>query len=283
MARTIAEIKKSMTDKFMQDAILRNSYGISGSDATWDDTFSSVSIENILIHIVSVCAYSLETLFDLFKAEVNEQITQNVVPTVRWYHTQAVGFQYGDVLVYDEDAGRFCYGTVDETKRVVKYCAVKDRGGSIQMLVSGDAGGKPVVLQQGVMTAFRGYMNSVKVAGVILDVRSLEADSIRIAVTVQVDPQVIGVNGRRIDDGRLVVVEAVDAYLARIVYGGTFNKTRCVDAIQTVEGVVDVTLAWVKVKAASAVDYGEIVSNNYTAAAGCFISDGLDTSIVYVV
>lgn len=282
MARTVAEIKKQMTEAFMADGVIREKYGISGT-GSFEAVFSKVSVESVVFYVVAMAAWTLETLFDLFKAEVNEQIAQNVVPTVRWYHTQAVGFQYGDVLVYDEDAGRFCYGTVNETKRVVKYCAVKDRGGSIQMLVSGDAGGKPVVLQQGVMTAFRGYMNSVKVAGVILDVRSLEADSIRIAVTVQVDPQVIGVNGRRIDDGRLVVVEAVDTYLARIVYGGTFNKTRCVDAIQTVEGVVDVTLAWVKVKAASAVDYGEIVSNNYTAAAGCFISDGLDTSIAYVV
>lgn len=282
MARTVSDIKKQMTEVFMADGVIREKYGISGSES-FEAVFSKVSVESVVFYVVAMVAWTLETLFDLFKAEVNEQIAQNVVPTVRWYHTQAVGFQYGDALVYDEDAGQFCYPTVNETKRVVRYCAVKDRGGSIQMLVSGDASGKPMVLQQEVMTAFRGYMNSVKVAGVILDVKSLEADRIRIAVTVQVDPQVIGTNGRRIDGGKLAVVEAVDTYLAGIVYGGTFNKTRCVDAIQTVEGVVDVMLAWVKVKTASAGDYVEVVSNNYTASAGCFVSDGLETLISYVV
>ncbi len=282
MARTLEEIKKQMTEAFVRDGVIREKYGITGT-GSFEDVFSRVSVEAVVFYVVAMAAWTLETLFDLFKAEVNEQIAQNVVPTVRWYHTQAMGFQYGDALVYDEAAGQFCYATADERKRVVKYCAVKDRGGSIQMLVSGDAGGKPMVLKEGVMTAFRSYMNRVKVAGVILDVKSMEADSIRVAATVQVDPQVVGVDGRRIDDGRLTVVEAVDAYLAGIVYGGTFNKTRCVDAIQMVEGVVDVTLAWVKVKSASADDYVEVVSNNYTATAGCFVSDGLDSLITYVV
>ena len=56
MARTIAEIKKTMTDRFMEDNTLREAYGITGEDATWDNTFSTVSIENILIYIVAACA-----------------------------------------------------------------------------------------------------------------------------------------------------------------------------------------------------------------------------------
>lgn len=282
MARTLEEIKKQMTEAFVKDSVIREKYGITGT-GHFEDVFSKVSVEAVIFYVVAMAAWTLETLFDLFKAEVNEQIAQNVVPTVRWYHTQAVAFQYGDALVYDEDAGQFCYPTVDEAKRVVRYCAVKDRGGSIQMLVSGNSGGKPSVLQESVMAAFRSYMNRVKVAGVILDVKSLAADSIQIAVTVQVDPQVIGVDGKRIDDGRFAVVEAIDAYLGGIVYGGTFNKTKCVDAIQLVEGVVDVTLDRVKVKTASAGDYVEVMSNNYTATAGCFVSDGLETLISYVV
>lgn len=270
-----------MTDHFMQDNILRESYGITG-DATWDQTFSTISIENILIYIVAVCAYTLEVMFDGFKQDVEDRIAQNIVPTIRWYHTQSVNFQYGDALIFDESTQSFRYAAEDESKKVVKYCAVRDRGGSIQVLVSGDSDGKPSVLSNDVLTAFKSYMNSVKIAGVILDIRSLPADSIEITAQVEVDPQQITEEGVRISDGSYPIVDAVNAYLANIVYGGTFNKTKCVDAIQNVPGVTDVLLQQVRVKSSGG-SYTVLEGNNYTAVGGCFVSDNLDNTLSYVV
>ena len=283
MARTIQEIKKSMTDEFMRSEVLREAYGITGDEATWDSTFSSVSVENLLLYVVATAAYALEVMFDAFRDDVDTQVAQNVVPTTRWYHTQAMKFQMGDSLEYDEGSGQFRYPAEDGKKRIVKFCAVKDRGGSIRILASKENGGKPAVLNATELSAFSAYMNQVKVAGVMLDIASMEADRIRIAATVQVDPQVIATDGTRISDGNRVVEEAVDNYLAGIVYGGTFNKTKCVDAIQNVEGVLDVTLGTVQAKTAAASEFAKIDNNNYTAAAGCFISEGLSTSIAYVI
>lgn len=282
MARTIAEIKKNMTDKFMSDSTLRNTYGISG-DATWENTFSTVSIENILIHIVAVSFYTLELMFESFCADVDERIARNTVPTVRWYHTQAMAFQYGYGLIYDQQSQAFKYAVHDVSKQIIKYCAVKDRGSSIQILVSGEGDGLPAVLSENVLTAFKSYMNSVKIAGVILDIRSLPADNIRISATIQVNPQVIDTDGKRISDGTYPVREAIDKYLRNIIYGGTFNKTKCVDAIQSVDGVLDVVFGTVEAKAASATEYTILQSNNYTAVAGCFISNSLESTLSYVV
>lgn len=47
MARTIAEIKKEMTDAYMSNSIIRDLYGITG-DADFDSVFSPVSIESTL-------------------------------------------------------------------------------------------------------------------------------------------------------------------------------------------------------------------------------------------
>lgn len=283
MARTIQEIKKTMTDQFLENSVLRSAYGITGNGATWDNTFSTVSIENMLIYIVSVCAYSLEVMFDAFRMDVEERIAQNIVPTVRWYHTQALGFQYGDALIYDEQTQSFKYTVKDVSRQSIKFCAVKDRGGSIQILVSGESGGFPSVLSDSVLVAFKSYMNEIKIAGVILSIQSLPADSIRITATIQVDPQVIGTDGKRISDGSSVVKDAINNYLQSIVYGGTFNKTKCVDAIQNVEGVVDIMLGTVRAKADSAQEYTVVEGNNYTAVAGCFISNNLESSLTYVV
>ena len=282
MSRTIAEIKKEMTDAFMSNNTIREAYGITG-DADFDATFSVTSIESILFYIYAATAYVIEQMFDQFRADVDERIDANIVPTVRWYHSSALAFQYGDSLVYDPEKFRFRYSTYDETKRMVKYAAVKDRGGSIQILVSGDKNNLPEPLSDDVLTAFKSYMNSIKIAGVILSIQSIPADDIRINAIIEVDPMTINASGIRLSDGSKPVVIAINKYLNSIEYGGNFNKTKLVDAIQNVEGVIDVEITECKAKSASTEDYNVINNNNYTAISGCFIANGLETSLTYVV
>lgn len=282
MARTIAEIKKEMTDAFMSNSIIRNIYGITG-DADFDAVFSPVSIESTQFYIFAATAHVIEQMFDQFKTDVDERIDANIIPTVRWYHSSALAFQYGDPLIYDSEKYQFRYSVYDETKQRVKYVAVKDRGGSIQILVSGDEGGLPVPLTGDVLTAFKSYMNSIKIAGVILSIQSKQADDILINATIEVDPMIINTSGVRLSDGSKPVVIAINNYLKGIEYGGRFNKTKLVDAIQKVEGVLDVELMECKAKASSATEYNVIKNNNYTAVAGCFISNSLETSLTYVV
>ena len=282
MARSISEIKKTMTDAFLADEDLREAYGIE-EGATWSDVFSNVSVENILLYVVAACIYVHECAWDLFSEEVNEKIAANVVPTKRWYYTRSLEFQYGDELVYNEEKEKFEYAETDESKRLVKYCAIKDAGGSVKVLVAGQSGGSPAVLEDNVLNAFKSYLNQIKIAGIILDIKSLEADKIRIVMTVNVNPQIIDITGKRISDGSSVVVDAVNAYLAGIAYGGTFNKTKLVDAVQVVTGVTDVTLGKVTVKSVNDSDFVEVASNNYTAVSGCFVSENLNTTINYVI
>ncbi|MCS2592272.1 hypothetical protein [Bacteroides xylanisolvens] len=126
-------------------------------------------------------------------------------------------------------------------------------------------------------------MNSIKIAGVILSIQSIPADDIRINATIEVDPMVINASGIRLTDGSKPVLAAINDYLKGIEYGGKFNKTKLVDAIQRVEGVLDVELGECAAKASSATEYNVIKNNNYTAVAGCFILNSLETSLTYVV
>ena len=288
MARTIEEIKKEMATRFLQDADLREAYGIE-EGASWEATFSTVSVENLLLYIVAACVWGLEVLFDAHKEEVDRRIAANVVPTVRWYHTQALAFQYGDAPVFDEATQGFRYAVDDPEKQIVRFCAVRDEGSSIRILAAKEGeGGAPAPLSDDELRAFTAYMNQVKIAGVLLDIASLAPDSISIFATVQVDPQVIRVaaiptaGGQAVSGGGKPVAEAIDAYLAGIAYGGVFNKTRCTDAIQAVPGVIDVDITRVMAKPASAEAYAAVEGNNYEAVGGCFVSNGLEYSISYV-
>lgn len=281
MARSINEIKKTMTDTFMADADIREKYGLP-ADATFDESFSSVSLENILFYIVAACCHVLEVFFDTHKSEVDAKISRAVVASVPWYHKLALQFQYGDSLVFDDTTQQFVYAAQDSKKQVVKYVAVRDRGTSIQMLVAGEKDSRPEPLSDDVLTAFKNYMNRVKIAGVVLAIRSLPSDTVSISATIYVDPLSIDRNGTRISDGSKPVETAIGNYLKGILYGGTFNKTKLVDAIQGVDGVTDVELFSCSYST-DGKSFKVISGNNYTAEGGSFVVSGLENTLRYAV
>lgn len=281
MARSISEIKRTMTDAFMQDEAIRDAYDLSQDKTRFADCFSAVSLENLLFYIVAACHYVLESIFEKFTQDVEQKISRAVVASIPWYFDKAKAFQYGDALVLNPRTFGYEYAKIDTSKQRVKYVAVRDRGASIEMLVSDDKGGKPTPLSDDVLTAFKHYINAIKIAGVVINVRTRKADELSIAVKVVVDPLKINRTGVDIASSEKVVEHAIENYLADIVYGGTFNKTKLVDAIQRVDGVLDVVLGTCKYKAGD--EYKEIAGNNYTAVGGSFVVVGLDKTIEYVV
>ena len=282
MARSVAEIKKTMTDAFMADVTIREKYGLSVSD-TFSSKFSSVSLENLLFFIVAACCHVLEVLFDQHKADVEEKISMAVVASVPWYYKMALAFQYGDSLVLNETTQQYEYATIDESKQVVKYAAVRDKGTSVQILVSGDEGGNPVALSNDVLAVFKQYMNRVKVAGVILNITSKPSDSLSITANITVDPLVLDESGALLADGSKPVETAIREHLKHIIYGGTFNKTKLVDAIQAVEGVIDVELGICQYIEEDLEGWSTMDGNNYTGASGSYIPYNLESSLNYVV
>lgn len=284
MARTIREIKAAMTQQFMTDPTIVEMYGFT-EGAVFEDTFSAVSLESIWFSIVASAIYVLETLFDLFRADVDKKISGAVVASIPWYHKIALEFQYGDSLVFDEATQGFVYPVIDTTKQLVKFAACRDMGGGVYVLVSGtDSSGNPVALSQDVLAAFEAYLRERKPAGVLLSVNSLNPDLVRSVMTVQYDPQVLTPDGELITDPSVKPVEdAVNAYLKGIVYGGVLNKTKLVDAVQGARGVIDVVLTSVSVKPANGSSYEVVTGNNYRSVGGSFKSNNLTSGVTYVV
>lgn len=282
MSRTTAEIKKTMTDAFMADASLREIYKLT-PDATWASSFSAVSIENILFFIVAACMRVMEVIFDQYKKDVDDKIADAIVATVPWYHKKALEFQLGDSLVIDPDTYEYGYAKPDESKQVVKYAAVRDYGSSIRILVSGDTDGKPSVLSNEVLTPFKYYINRIKLAGTIVYCNSYASDKVIVNADIQVDPLIIDDKGYQIGKTVKPVEEAIELHLRDILYGGTLNTTRLVDAIQAVEGVVDVRLNYVEVKAAEASSWTRLTGNNYEGVSGSYVTNNLSQNLAYVV
>lgn len=282
MARTVSEIKKTMTDAFMADANIREKYGLKEGD-TWNRCFSSVSLENIIFFIVAACSHVLEAIFEQYTKDVDEKVSMAVVASVPWYYKMAKAFQYGDSLVLNEATQQYMYANIDESKQVVKYAAVRDRGTSVQILVSGEKDGKPVALSNSVLTVFKEYMNRVKVAGVVLNISSKESDKLSISATISVDSLVIDENGVKLSDGTMPIEEAIENHLKDIQYGGTFNKTKLISAILSVDGVEDVELGTCSYKRDGDLSWTTLAGNNYIGESGSYIPEKLSETLSYVV
>lgn len=263
----------------MADPTIRERYGLKEGDS-FASRFSAVSLESILFYVVASAHYVLERLFDEFRRDTQQQLDRSVVATVPWYHRMALSYQHGDELRLDEERLRWTYPQEDEGKRLIRYAAVKDRGGSIQVLVSKDKDGLPEPLSSDELRAFTAYMSSIKVAGVVLSVRSLPADLLSIKARVELDPLVYLPGGVRIRDGSRPVEEAIRSYLRGITYGGVFNKTKLVDAIQQVEGVRDVELGDCLAEPYKGAQR-LIAGNNYAARSGCFLAPRLSSTLSY--
>ena len=283
MARTIKQIKKSMTDQFMADPVLREKYGLTAED-TFDGSFSAVSFESILFGIVAAAIYTLEAIFDAFRREIDTKIAGSVVASIPWYHKICLEYQHGDNLVLNESTSEYVYELIDDSKKLVKFAACRDRGGGVYILVAKEgADGYPEALSNDVLTAFREYVNRRKPAGVITDVYSYNPDDITLSIRVQYNPILLNSDGSLITDPSVFPVEdAVNNYLASILYGGTFNRNKLIDAVQSVEGVQDLILGEVSAKASGAQSYSVVEGNNYTSVGGSFRSANLRNTISYV-
>lgn len=271
-----------MTAAFVADATVRDLYGLAEGDR-FEEKFSTVSLENIIFHIVATCVYIVEALFDRHRTEVDEVAASAQVATVPWYYARVRAYQHGDALQFDGET--FAYGYAEDApeRRVVKYAAVRDQGTWLQILAAAEKDGRPTPLTEEQLQGLVAYINRVKIAGVIVSVSSEAAASIRVQAVVFVDPMVMNADGQRIIDGSYPVRDAIDAYLAGVVYGGSLNKTKLVDAIQEVEGVKDVLLEGVSRSTDGGATYEEITGNNYQAPGGCFVSADLENTLSYVV
>lgn len=280
--RTIEQIKRQMTDRFISDPVIREKYGLSG-DVTFDEAFSRVSIESILFFVVASAMYVVEAIFAHHQQDVDRKIASAVLASLPWYHKIALEYQHGDDLVWNDKTESYGYASVNESKRKVMYAACRDMGGGVRILVSGaDESRRPVRLSDDVLTAFKYYMNRRKPAGVIVDVYSLDPDILELSLSVQYNPLVLNTDGSLVRDRSVFPVEqAVNEYLKNIIYGGTFNKTKLVDSLQAAEGVIDVVLMEAKATLPDG-EVKEITGNNYTAKGGSFKVAKLKEGINYV-
>jgi hypothetical protein len=234
MARTIAEIKKTMTDVFCENAVIAALYELD-PNKTFEEQFSKASIESILFYAAAYCMQTLEKIFDTHKSEVNS-IIDNLLPhRAKWYRDKSLNFMVDIDLIPDTDE----YDTTGMTDeqitqaKVVHYAtAVEEVGSSVLIIkiATGDVGNlQPLPDEQAVQ--FTAYINEIRDAGVAFNVINQVGDDFACEVDVYYSPLFVP------SDVLNAVKTAIQDYLNGLPFNGEYSNMALVDAVQRVEGV----------------------------------------------
>jgi hypothetical protein len=250
MARSINEIYSSLIAEKANHTELD---GLTSS--------SSTAIWRLILYIVAVAHYTLEGIQDAFRTEIEDILTTHRVGGLEWYREQALAFQYGDNLVWQNN--RWEYAVIDATKQIITRAAAVEAGGTIFLKVAKDNG--PLSAPE--LAAFKNYVKKFKFAGCKVNVISYAADKLSLKLQIWYNAQLIDSDGVLISDGATKPVEAaIIAYNNNLQFNGIVNLTALVDALQAATGVDDAIIT--EAKAGVAVPLSSISNNNYQTEAG---------------
>lgn len=272
MARTVTDISQAIKADFVANLTLRSVYELDAS-LTFDDQFSRVSIEAILIYIWSMAVYIHESYIDSKTAEIESQIASEYLFSIPWYSGISLAFQLGDSLKLNEVTNKIEYSVVDASKQIIKFATVRQRlvsGVTKLQLYVAKAGKTALTTDE--LTAFSGYITQRGAAGTHFQFISLAPDQLELNLRVYYDPQILNAAGEKLSDGTKSVVMAINSYLDAIKYGGVFNRTRQTDAIQLADGVNDIILGDVKVN-------GDLNNNReFESASGFYVATTINVT-----
>ena len=240
--RTIQEISAQLKESFLTNETIQSIYELN-PDKTFDEQFSKVSIEAVLIYIFSASVWLLEQLWESFKIETEQRIDDAYVTSLSWYYHKALEFQKGDALEFDSRTYSYRYPIIDASKQIVKNVAIRqviDENVTKLKVYFSDENKQP--LPPDLRTSFETYMREIGAAGTHYLFVSEASDPLRVHLRIYYDPLVLDSTGTRLEGGGKPVEETVESYLDSLEYGGTFYASKLIDMLQITQGVKDVEL-----------------------------------------
>ena len=198
---------------------------------------SQTSIWRMFVNVVSSALMVNEQLWDVKQIELEAIAAQAVAGTASWLQRQVLNFQFGDQIQVNQNY-KVSYPTTDLAKRIVSRCSVKQLPASREVLVKVAKGSQNALqpLTQTEKDALTSYVSKLQFAGTYITVISLEADRLVADLNIYYDAEYVQ------SVVKAGVIDAINTFLKNLEFDGVLYKTKLVDAIQTVPGVVDVVV-----------------------------------------
>lgn len=233
MARTKQEIKDEvLTEKDSLLSALNSS--------------SLFAVFNFFFDIVVSAIYTFEVILDAFKADIQKQVVENAHGNLAWYQAQALKFQYGYGLVFDNNTFVYYYTDTESAaaiaSKVVTHCTAVAVAGNVVLKVAKGTAPALTKLSPAEVLAFTSYMNKIQLAGDNIGAISYDADIIRLRFQVYYD----GVFDVPTLEG--LIVDAINNYLQSLPFNGQIVTSDLIAIIKDVEGVNDCVITSGEIK-----------------------------------
>ncbi len=235
--RTIAEIKESITQEFMQNEDAAKIWGFA-KGASWNSVMGRMSVENVIIHIVAVCCHVVESLMATHKKEVETMISVKVPHSSRWYCEKTLSFLDGEELIEDSDEYDLSQMTQEdiEAKRIVKYAVAveseNDGSNELMIKVAGeDSEGNKRPLTDEEATRLKAYLGEIKDAGVKINLVNEEPDQLRLHLIIYYNALY------NVEELKTQCEVALKQYVENLDFDGVWSRNGIVDAVRGIEGV----------------------------------------------
>ena len=276
MARNITEIKNEIAREFMRNESAAELYGFApGSE--FGDIFGAASVENILLYVWAVCAWTLEQLVSRHKEEVTAELEELIAHRPKWYRDKVLRFMAGNELEQDSDT----YDTTGMSEgdiaaaRVVKHAvAMESKDASLLTIkVAGESGGvrQPITAEQ--EKQLKAYISEIKDAGVRTALVNMEADTFGCSVDVYYNAML------EPDTVQTACREVICDYIENLPFNGEYTNMALIDRLQEVEGVKIVELHGSTAKAANESTTTQIDAR-LTPAAGYFKPGAITVNMI---
>lgn len=238
---TIAEIKNQMTDNFIANETVKQLYNLQ-EGKSFEEQFSTVSLENIIFFIVATAMWINAQLFDQHKVDVLAILRDNKAHTPNWYATRSKEFQFGYELIEGTDQYDNSVLTAEQIQaaQVVKFAAAVEADDQSVLFVKVATYNNDVKqpLNSAQLVAFTAYLGRIKDAGVRITIINSPADDLRLEMDIYYNPLILDNEGKRLDGtSDTPVQDAIRDYISNLSFNGLYINQSLVDKLQGVEGV----------------------------------------------
>lgn len=229
MARTVQQIKQQMLDAKNADPALVNLTSTSQT-AKW----------NLYYFIVASCIAIFEQLQDIFKTDL-ETIAASAAPsTPQWTRNKVLKFQTGDVAELNTSTFVIEYPTVNTANQILTRCAVITAPNrTVLIKVAKNDPPEPVSAPE--LAELQSYVETFNPAGIAFSIINEDSDKMAVEATIYYNGQYSAVIQTNVE-------AALNNYMANLPFNGVITTQAVVDAMQSAEGVSNVSLSRIRVR-----------------------------------
>jgi hypothetical protein len=281
MARTVDVISAEIKAAFVASDALASAYALDRSK-TFDEQFSKVSLEALLINVVAYAHYVIERIVDSFRIEIDERIAATAVATPSWYDKIIRQYQHGQPVVFNAQTYTFGYSSLNDAAQIIKYVAIReveDEGVTKLRVYVSKADKVPLTADE--LAAFTAYLKYVSPAGIHFDFVSSAPDLLELEAQVIYDPLLISSAGAAIGSEAKPVTSAIIEHVDGLSYGGILQKSKLIDSIQAVSGVYDINLTALRRSTDGGTTFEDVTGLEVAALSGAFSISPESINITY--